>query len=380
MIEDVRIKHLNAEIRRQIKNICTADYSNFELVEEFPFFVFHVWFKKAALELLFIDALKKGEVKLSHLADCISLFPEKKASVRFNGIPMENFKVQKTKNFSKFNTELFVEYTERLTTALQNLTNYQEVVDCLCACSNEELSIDSIIYDGEYNDDWLDGELLTADDEVDSDCNVYRWKELRLTGKDGEPFYYFNSEMYRLFFKSKKIIGEYSRVDSVHTREPVKEIDISNTSKTKRKIEKISCDLTPKESREEYLRLLSVNEKSINKERTTILKYYDSMYSVLTHDYFNLDKKLIGDILDNTLTGLLKRQLNLSINAELSKSENVTIEDLAKFCGSSKEALNNQLYQLENTTLPMQHLYHISMFLGVPTSKLLGIIPPIQPH
>ena len=100
------------------------------------------------------------------------------------------------------------------------------------------------------------------------------------------------------------------------------------------------------------------------------------MYSVLTHEYFNLDKKLIGDILDNTLTGLLKRQLNLSINTALSKFEHITIEDLAKICGSSKEALNNQLYQLENTMLPMQHLYLISMVLGVPSSQLLGTTPP----
>ena len=229
-------------------------------------------------------------------------------------------------------------------------------------------------YDGEYNDEWLNSELLTADDEVDFDFNEYRWKELRLTGKDGEPFYYFNSEMYRLFFRSKKIIGEYSRVDAVHTREP--ETETSNTSKTKKKTEETSCDLTPKESREEYLRLLNVNTKVIDKESTTILKYYKSMYSVLTHEYFNLDKKLIGDILDNTLTGLLKRQLNLSINTALSKFEHITIEDLAKICGSSKEALNNQLYQLENTMLPMQHLYLISTVLGVPSSQLLGITPP----
>ena len=374
MIEDIRIKYLNTEIKRQIKNICAADYSNFELVEEFPFFAFHVWFKKSALEQLFVDALKKGEVTLSDLSDCISIFKDKKASMKFNGIPMENFKTN-IKNYSKFNTGLFVEYTERLTTALQNRAeNYQEIVDCLCACSNEELSIDSIIYDGEYNDDWLDGEVLTADDELDSDCNVYRWKELRLTGKDGEPFYYFNSEMYRLFFRSKKILGQYSQVDAVHTREP--EAEISNTSKTKKKTEETSRDLTPKESREEYLRLLNVNTKVIDKESTTILKYYKSMYSVLTHEYFNLDKKLIGDILDNTLTGLLKRQLNLSINTALSKFKHITIEDLAKICGSSKEALNNQLYQLENTMLPMQHLYLISTVLGVPSSQLLGTTPP----
>ena len=58
MIEDIRIKYLNTEIKRQIKNICAADYSNFELVEEFPFFAFHVWFKKAVLEtLLKVDVL-----------------------------------------------------------------------------------------------------------------------------------------------------------------------------------------------------------------------------------------------------------------------------------------------------------------------------------
>ena len=354
MNELLRINQLDKQIKKQIRNLCAADYSNYQLVEDFPFFAFHVWFKKAVLEILAADAMKSGELSASDFEDCLSLFPETKRVKDIKSVKIEYFKCNK-EYCSKFNINLFVEYTDQLNQLLVKNTKYQELVECLCAFSKrtpgEVMPINHIIEEIGKNQYVVSEEILSSETEnADDYPNEYRWREYIEHDKKGNEFYVLNSEVYRLFFKSQRILGIYSETD-----------------------EACDCELTPKEGKAEYLKLLNSNKKTIDDEENILLLYYKTMLEVLTHQYFDLDLKLISNILEITLTGLIKRQLNLAVYSALNKKKDITIKDLALQCGSTSETLQNQLYILESPVLPLQHLCHISTILEVSIDKLLGM-------
>ena len=357
MNERLRINQLDKQIKKQIRNLCAADYSDYQLVEDFPFFAFHVWFKKAVLETLAVDAMKSGELSSTDFEECLSLFPETKRIKDIKSVKIEHFKCNK-EYCSKFNISLFVEYTDQLTQLLVKKTKYQELVECLCVFSKrthgeifpinyiiEEIAKDTY----SINEEILSSEIENADDYP----NEYRWREYIEQDKKGNEFYVLNSEVYRLFFKSKRILGIYSETD-----------------------EACDCDLTSKESKAEYLKLLNSNKKTIDDEVNILLLYYKTMVEVLTHKYFNLDLNLVSNILEITLIGLIKRQLNLTIYSALNNKKGITIKDLALQCGSTSETLQNQLYILESPVLPLLHLCNISTILEVSIDKLLELPKP----
>lgn len=338
----IKVEGLNRNIQTQIRNLCSGDFSNTTCVEDLPFYYFHINFKKNILEALLKEALSKKEIKQADIDKLLTVFDENKVKVsKIEDVSLVLFKLKNMENYSKFNMELFVAYTNRINKLLQK-TSFKKIVAALCVVTSiDEITVEELGTNFENLEDILD---------EDNEPETFHWNELKgISLKTKKKFYYLNSEVEKGFYYSKGIL-------------PYPD-DVNNDKKTK-----IDKNI--------FLDSYGKNQEAMEKE---LRAYYDSLYSVLTNRVIPLDLSLAIDVLANTFKMLLKMQFGSAVEdamLEKSKTESgpLTLTGLGEYLGVHTATFGERLKNMYLSKIPdIEELYKISYRLDKTSDSLLGL-------
>ena len=332
------IQDLNKEICSIIKRIFENDFRNISYVENLPFFCFHVNFKKKILEELLIDAISNGEVENETLNVVYKMFNIKRAPKDFNGIKIEHFRLSPYKAYTGFNLDLFVDYTNYLENMIKK-TTYSNLLDTLRAVTCDEISVDYLLNENELDYDELERNIEIMNDAPEH----YRWFEIK-ESDNGNIFYKVNSDVVQSFysFKNKK----------------------TNNSEDIRKTKK------------KFLSCFEPNDNEPSMAYLEVFQYYRCLFSVLTHDIFDINKAIILNTLSYVFSMLLKMHLNMEysnttrqIRKNKVKISNQEISDIARL---DYKTFGKHIAIYDSTLPDIATLYHISSKLKTTPSSLLG--------
>ena len=344
------IEVLDKNIRQQIKNINAGDYLLSKVVEDFPFFCFHVYFKKSVLETLILKALENGEIKHEDLSDVINLFSFDKQVKNINNISIEKFKLQKTQFSSKFNMALFKKYTDMLYDVLQK-TSYALFIKSMRAASCKASSVEYFIDEtGEETEDGIVDSLLA---DIATLPYEYYWDEIAEKTESGEVFYFPNSIMFREFMVYKKHLAKNHGGYDPHL------VEMEDIIKKDNYVNKGN-----------YLEIFNKNMEGSSE----IWQYYSSMYEALTYEGFKMDFDIVKTILSKTLSGLLRKNIINLVNEAIFKKA-TSLSTIAEILSLDKGNFSKYFNILESRWIPVDTLYIVTSFLDIPSDKILGIPP-----
>lgn len=336
----IKIQDLNKNILTLIRNLCLGDYSNITCVDNLPFFCFHINFKKTLLELLLKDMINKGKVNEVDINKLLSIFNTDNNKIStIDNITLSNFKLKKLENYTKFDMQLYVTYTNEIIKILEK-TTYKKFVNALSAVTNIEV----------YTIEDLGKDFEIVEDMLDDEPEFFIWNEIKSTSiKEGKIFYHLNSEVEKNFYYSKGILL----------------YPIDEHEENKKRIDK-NLFIKSFEGK------ISIAEKEL-------IDYYKKLYSVLINNIAPIDTSIVIKTLSLTFGLLLKKQFgNAVLDAMLeisnTKNESLSLQDLGEYLGVHTASFGERLNSMHQPKVSdIIELYKIAYKLNKPSDYLLGL-------